>query len=136
MWVHAWEIVRTSGFLCPHEVSDIMQPQNRSRLTGFSGTITNTSLPDVIQLICISRNSCRMTVKSGTKKGIIVVRDGEIIHAEFGETKGEDAFYEIISWELGVFECDDERIESETIHESWDFLLIESMRRLETLAVS
>jgi two-component system, chemotaxis family, protein-glutamate methylesterase/glutaminase len=117
-------------------MSDAIQPENRTRVPGFSGTITNTSLPDVIQLICISRNSCRMTVKSGSKKGIVVVRDGEIIHAEATDVTGEDAFYEIVSWELGVFECDNVRVESETIHESWDFLLIESMRRLETLAIS
>lgn len=113
-----------------------MQTENRGRITGFSGTITNTSLPDVIQLICISRNSCRMTVKSGAKKGIVAVRDGEIIHAEAADVTGEDAFYEIVSWELGVFECDNEPVVTETIHESWDFLLIESMRRLETLAIS
>jgi two-component system, chemotaxis family, protein-glutamate methylesterase/glutaminase len=77
-----------------------------------------------------------MLVKSGSKRGFVVVRDGEIIHAETGELRGEDAFYEIISWELGVFECDNAPVESETIHESWDFLLIESMRRLETLAIS
>jgi hypothetical protein len=77
-----------------------------------------------------------MTVKSGSKKGVVAVRDGEIIHAEAADMTGEDAFYEIISWELGVFECDDTPVQSETIHESWDFLLIESMRRLETLAIS
>lgn len=113
-----------------------MQREKRARPVGFSGTITNTSLPDVIQLICIGRNSCRMSVKSGTRRGIVVVRDGEIIHAETSDQRGEDAFYEIISWELGVFECDTVSVESETIHESWDFLLIESMRRLETLAIS
>ena len=101
--------------------------------TGFSGTVTNTSLHDIIQLICIGRNSCRMLVRSGTKKGRIFFRDGEIVHAEYTSVSGEEAFYSILSWELGVFECDLVPEKSETIHESWDFLLMESMRRLDTL---
>ena len=101
--------------------------------TGFSGTVTNTSLHDVIQLICIGRNSCRMLVRSGTNEGWLYFRDGEIVHAAWEEETGEEAFYVIVSWELGVFECDMVAPETETIHESWDFLLMESMRRLDTL---
>ena len=98
---------------------------------GFRGTITNTSLPDIIQLICIGRNSCRMHVRSGTNNGLIYFRKGEIIHAQTDRTEGEEAFYTILSWELGVFECDNEPAKTETIQESWDFLLMESVRRLD-----
>lgn len=101
--------------------------------TGFSGTVTNTSLHDIIQLICIGRNTCRMHVRSGMNKGVICFRDGEIVHAESRDLQGEEAFYVILSWELGVFECDNMPLERETIQESWDFLLMESMRRLDGL---
>ncbi len=97
----------------------------------FSGTITNTSLPDVIQLLCIGRNSCRMSVRSGRNEGWIHFREGEIVHSKTGRLSGEEAFYAILAWELGVFQCDHAPAEKETIHESWDFLLMESMRRLE-----
>lgn len=99
---------------------------------GFSGTVTNTSLHDIIQLICIGRNSCRMLVRSRDRKGLIYFRDGEIIHAESEGGTGEEAFYDIVSWELGIFECDAEPAEVDTIRESWDFLLMESMRRLDS----
>ncbi|MDQ7781253.1 MAG: DUF4388 domain-containing protein [Desulfomonilaceae bacterium] len=102
-------------------------------MSGFSGTVTNTSLHDIIQLICIGRNSCRMCVKSRDKRGWIYFRDGEIVHAECDDLMGEEAFYAIVSWELGLFECDVVPTETETIQESWDFLLMESMRRLDTL---
>jgi len=74
-----------------------------------------------------------MVVTSGTSKGWIYFRDGGIVHAESVELTGEEAFYSILSWELGVFECDLEPPRVETIQESWDFLLMESMRRLDTL---
>ena len=101
---------------------------------GFTGTITNTSLPDIIQLICIGRNTCRMQVRSGTNNGLIYFRKGEIIHAQTDGLQGEEAFYTILSWELGVFECDERRAKAETIQESWDFLLMESVRRLDSVS--
>jgi hypothetical protein len=73
-----------------------------------------------------------MHVRSGPNKGIICFRDGEIVHAQTGEIEGEEAFYQILSWELGTFDSDDKPAGAVTIQESWDFLLMESMRRLET----
>jgi hypothetical protein len=74
-----------------------------------------------------------MLVRSRGKEGWIYFRDGEIVHAECDDLKGEEAFYAIVSWELGLYECDVVPAETETIQESWDFLLMESMRRLDSL---
>ncbi len=101
------------------------------RLSDFSGTITNTSLHDIIQLLCIGRSTCGIRVKSGKLRGYISFRDGEIVHAQSSDLQGEEAFYQILTWELGSFECDDKSPAVETIQESWDFLLMESMRRLD-----
>jgi hypothetical protein len=98
---------------------------------GFSGTVTNTSLLDIIQLLCISGNTCRMNVRSGDLSGVVCFKGGEIVHAEKDGLEGEQAFYDILSWDTGVFECDEVPGEKQTIRESWDFLLMESMRRLE-----
>jgi hypothetical protein len=127
-------LAERSGSFCSW-VSNVNE-HGEVKTSGFGGTVTNTSLPDVIQLICISRNTCRMAVRSGLKAGTVFVRDGEIVHAETANLKGEEAFYDIMSWELGVFSCDAVPVEAQTIHESWDFLLIESMRRLETVTIS
>ena len=67
------------------------------------------------------------------KGGVIYFKEGEITHSESDNTEGEEAFYEILSWELGSFLCDEVMTETQTIHENWDFLLMESMRRLDRL---
>lgn len=103
---------------------------------GFNGKVTNTSLHDIIQLICIGRVTCRMQVKSRGKAGSIYFRDGEIIHAHSDGAIGEDAFFGILSWERGAFECDGTPPDKESIQENWDFLLMESMRRIESLGSS
>lgn len=101
--------------------------------SGFSGTVSNTSLHDVIQLICIGRGTCRMRVRSGADTGVIQFKEGEIVHAESEDMEGEEAFYRILSWEVGVFDCDQRPSDRETIAESWDFLLMESIRRLDVV---
>ncbi len=108
-----------------------MRIDSHSKSNGFNGTVTNISLPDLIQLLCIGRNSCRMKIRTGTHKGLVYFRDGEIVHAETGDLEGEEAFYQILSWEVGVFEGDSVATQKETIHENWDFLLMESVRRRE-----
>jgi hypothetical protein len=110
-----------------------MKNDNELKFAGFSGTVTNTSLHDIIQLICIGRNTCRMLVRSASNEGLIFFRDGEIVHAEYEELHGEEAFYAILAWELGVFDCEESPAETDTIHESWDFLLMESMRRIDSV---
>jgi hypothetical protein len=103
------------------------------RIGGFDGTITNTSLHDVIQLICMGRITCRMSVKSGAHSGSVYFKGGEIVHAETDTLQGEEALYRILSWELGMLDSDGTPAERETIEESWDFLLMESLRRLEAM---
>jgi hypothetical protein len=72
-------------------------------------------------------------VRSGTNNGLIYFQKGEIVHAQTDGEEGEEAFYTILSWELGVFECDDQPTKTETIQESWDFLLMESVRRHDAI---
>lgn len=109
-----------------------MIDESKQGRRGYSGTITHASLHDVIQLICMGRKTCRMRVKSGTKDGTIYFADGEIVHAEQNSDVGEQAFFNILSWELGAFDCDEAQIPNRTIEESWDFLLMESVRRIDS----
>ncbi len=97
----------------------------------FDGIVTNTSLHDIIQLLCIGRATCRMRVRSGNQRGSLYFKDGEVVHAETDTLTGEEAFYDILSLEVGVFDCDTVQERIETIRESWDFLLMESMRRID-----
>ncbi len=110
-----------------------MNGENQSSGKGYSGIITNASLHDMIQLICIGRNTCRMQVTSGTRMGTIFFKEGEIVNAEERNIKGDQAFFNILSWKVGTFECDETRSREETIQESWDFLLMESVRRMDAL---
>ncbi len=98
--------------------------------SGFGGTIESVQLPDAIQLICMSGRTAALTVSVNLKRGTLFFQDGNIVHAEYSDLIGEDAFFEIISWKGGEFALaalspGHER----TITDSWQGLLLEVARR-------
>jgi predicted regulator of Ras-like GTPase activity (Roadblock/LC7/MglB family) len=96
---------------------------------GFEGAVAGLTLPDVIQMNALNRFSGAITVHYRQKTGVIFFRDGEIIHAEQGESSGETAFYEILRWPGGKFNLQPKvTTTSSTIREGWKFLLLEACR--------
>ena len=96
---------------------------------GFQGVLRSVSLPDVIQMECLGRNSSILEVADRTLTGRIYIEDGRIIHAVVGEMTGEAAFQKLLalpggSFELQHFEAPGER----TIEGQWEFLLMEAAR--------
>ncbi len=99
---------------------------------GFEGAVAGLTLPDVIQMNALNRFSGCISVQFGQRTGAIFFRDGEIIHAEQGETVGEAAFYAILQWPGGKFNLQPKvTTTSLTIRESWKFLLMEACRLLD-----
>ncbi|HJV89820.1 MAG TPA: DUF4388 domain-containing protein [Holophagaceae bacterium] len=71
--------------------------------SGFAGSVSNLTLPDVIQLEGQNRFSGSILVVYLEQEGQIFFQDGEIIHAEAGGHTGEAAFNRILSWPGGSF---------------------------------
>lgn len=70
---------------------------------GVSGSLSDMSFSDMIQILCSGNKSVEVNLVSGSKRGNVFIKNGEVIHAEAGELRGESAFYEMMSWNNGVF---------------------------------
>ncbi|HJV21861.1 MAG TPA: DUF4388 domain-containing protein [Holophagaceae bacterium] len=70
---------------------------------GFAGSVSNLTLPDVIQLEGQNRFSGSILVLYQDQEGQIFFQDGEIVHAEAGSHSGEAAFNRILGWPGGSF---------------------------------
>ena len=75
----------------------------REQPDGFEGRVAKVRLEDIIQLNCLSRNTLALFVSNNGRSGVIYFQDGEIVHAECGESFGEGALYSILQWEQGNF---------------------------------
>ena len=110
--------------------------ENLKDKRGFEGTLKNIQLTDLVQMCCLSDLSMGISVKKGLEKGEIYFKDGDIIHAECGDSAGEDAFYKILTWESGSFETMGVVTpQKATIGKSYQYLLLEVLHRADEKAM-
>jgi CheY-like chemotaxis protein len=96
---------------------------------GFSGTLQQVGLVDIIQIECLRRNSCILEVHTGQLQGQIYIESGVIVHAAAGGLSGEKALHRLLSLNDGQFNLYPYRPPAErTVHGSWEWLIMESAR--------
>lgn len=98
----------------------------------LQGSLKHLQLADVIQLISVSGKTGMFHLKKDEHAGLIYLKDGNIVHAELDEIKGEEAVYELAIWNDGEFHFEpDVEPETRTISKSNTNLLMEAARRLD-----
>jgi two-component system chemotaxis response regulator CheB len=99
--------------------------------SGFVGEIEGLGLVDLVQFACLAGDDRKLSVLSDDNRGVLYFSGNEIVHAEFGELSGEEAFYRIMSWPSGTFSMLFASTNVRTIDSSWNFLLLEAARRID-----
>ncbi len=98
----------------------------------LQGSLKHIQLHDVIQLVSVSGKSGLFHLKKGNEEGKIFLKKGNIVHAEVGQIKGEEAIYTLAVWSDGEFYFEpDVECQEETIKKSNTNLLMEAARRLD-----
>ena len=98
----------------------------------FQGSLAELHLPDIIQLISVSGKSGVFHLVDGPLQGEIYLHEGRIVHAQLGDTAGEEAVYALAIWSQGDFKFDPGvATELRTISKSNTNLLMEAARRLD-----
>jgi hypothetical protein len=94
----------------------------------FSGTIEYIRLIDLIQVSCLAKISHVIKVDSPTATGWVYLDSGNVVHAESGDTTGEDGFRQLLHWEQGRFETLPlpENV-TVSINRPWEYLLIQAI---------
>lgn len=100
-----------------------------SQREGFSGTLRQVGLTDVIQIECLRRSSSILEVISPETRGEIFIETGAIVHAAAGALLGEQALYRLLAISNGQFRVQPFRNPSQrTISGAWENLLLEAAR--------
>ncbi len=101
----------------------------------LKGDLTDLNIADLIQLNCQSGAQAKLTARQGDRDVVhLYFDDGQVAHAEYGDSQGEEAVYALLGWEEGTFEMEQE-VEPPTrsIEIPWSALIIEGMRRIDEL---
>jgi CheY-like chemotaxis protein len=107
-------------------LSDLMAWNQRE---GFSGTLRQVGLVDIIQIECLRRSSCILEIHAPEAKGEIYIESGAIVHAVAGDLSGQKGLHRLLSSNNGEFHLHPFRRPTErTFQGSWECLLLESAR--------
>lgn len=97
---------------------------------GFSGIMKDILLQDFIQMFCRNGATKAVLISQKNEKGIVLIKDGNVVYAMQDQLKGEEAFFRIMSWKKGTLkEIKIKKFPDANIHRSFNVLLIESARR-------
>ncbi len=100
-----------------------------SQREGFSGTLRQVGLTDVIQIECLRRSSCILEVHNPDTHGAIYIESGTMVHATTGMLTGEKALFCLLGLRNGEFRLKPFLPPSaNTIQGSWEYLLMEAAR--------
>lgn len=100
-----------------------------SQREGFTGTLRQVGLTDVIQIECLRRSSTILEVLSPATRGEIYIENGAIVHATAGTLTGEKALFRLLGISNGQFRVQQFRNPPlRTIEGSWEYLLMEAAR--------
>jgi len=99
---------------------------------GVTGSLTEMSLPDMIQILWHGRKTCALRITSGNSSGEIGFAEGQVVDARWDALRGEDAFFKLLTLREGDFRLDPTfKPTNRTIDASPEALLLEGMRRLD-----
>jgi CheY-like chemotaxis protein len=96
------------------------------------GSLHNVSSGIFLQLIEMEQKTCtiRLDDKSTRKKGILFFHEGELLDARANDLQGEEAAYEIFSWDQVNLSIQNGcALKEKRIHSEMQHLILEAVRR-------
>lgn len=99
---------------------------------GVAGSLQEMGLPEIVQVLWHGRKTGSLKVRSGKSQGEIHFVDGSVYNALWGNVRGQEAFYAMLTLQGGDFVLDPNyKAPQRVIQESPEALLLEGMRRLD-----
>jgi CheY-like chemotaxis protein len=81
---------------------------------GMVGRLTEISFIEIVQLLGMNKKSGVLRVSKDEELGQIFFKEGDIVHAEYLDTIGEQVIYQLAEWQRGVFKFQPEEINIES----------------------
>lgn len=88
----------TAYFDKPLNIEHLKKSIQKAIDLDIEGKINGISLTSYLQVLAGERKTCTLLVSAGRKRGNLFFQKGELVYAETGALKNEDAAYEMISW--------------------------------------
>jgi DNA-binding response OmpR family regulator len=96
------------------------------------GSLAQMNVMDLLQSLDMGHKTCALTLSNNGDRCQMFFNDGQINHAIYGNLKGDDAVFKVLSWTGGNFEINFSGSSAEqTVTRSTQGLLLEGLRLLD-----
>ncbi|MDQ7028582.1 MAG: DUF4388 domain-containing protein [Ardenticatenia bacterium] len=96
------------------------------------GQLNQVDVPSVVELARQTMESVVVVLTNGDEQGTIYVERGHVVHAEYGELVGPEAFYHLMTLSEGTFELRPvDQVPGHTINQPWNSLLLDALQYLD-----
>ncbi|HEV3037876.1 MAG TPA: response regulator [Candidatus Angelobacter sp.] len=96
------------------------------------GSLAQMNVMDLLQSLDMGHKTCALTLNNNGDRCQMFFSDGQINHAIYGDVKGDDAVFKVLSWTGGNFEINFNGSSAEqTVTRSTQGLLLEGLRLLD-----
>jgi CheY-like chemotaxis protein len=100
--------------------------------TVLRGSLAQMNVIDLLQSLELGRKTCSLSLTNGNERCELYFAEGQINHAIYGELKGDEAVYKVLTWTGGNFQIDFEgQSTDQTVTRSTQGLLMEGLRLLD-----
>ena len=124
------EIKLGGVFEKPLDVPAVLAAIQTSQRSDLKGGIEGFRTASFLQMIEMEEKTCTIQVRWADRLGLLFFRKGQLIAAETGDMKNEDAAYEIINWEDSAIEIAPADLDKQTeINRPLMYILVEAARR-------
>lgn len=98
----------------------------------IEGSLSEISLPDLLQMFHMNRKEGRLSLRSNRDKGDVYIQDGNILDATIGEVSGEKALFRLLTWKKGNFKFLPTKVATpQKISRPADSLIMEGLRQYD-----
>ena len=96
------------------------------------GSLAQMNVIDLMQSLEMGRKSCLLTLTKDDQKCDVYFNEGQVVHAVYGNLKGDPAVFKVLTWTGGNFQLDFEGKTTETSTQlNTQGLLMEGLRLLD-----
>jgi predicted regulator of Ras-like GTPase activity (Roadblock/LC7/MglB family) len=96
------------------------------------GSLEDISLSSIITLCCYEKKQSCLRITHNGRKASLFFKDGEIVHIALDSQEGAELIDEVLTWEDGSFEIEQEVTSpKQTIPSNWSGPLLAGMRHFE-----
>ena len=107
----------------------------KSEAQEIEGSLSQLSIPDLMQILGMNKRSGRLTLEKGNERGEIVVVEGRPSNAKVGRAEGEKALFRLLVWTEGTFTFAPGTSGGKArIQRPMDSALLEAMRQADEVA--